>query len=158
MKIWLIDFVSFHPKQNGKNLLQSSIRCFKKHVIDKPELQGATIIVLLNKARLWISALPISSLLTKSFESVQVDVFKEKLELRSIGDYFDDAPKRRKGRDFERALEYVKARFQKIGDKAGLSEQQFNIFATTAVDPENAPRITRAMVHRVFADSLSGWL
>ena len=57
---------------------------------------------------------------------------------RSIGDFFQTAPQKKEGRQYDNALRFIKRRFAKV---AKGNEHRISVFVTCATDKKQAQRI-----------------
>ena len=137
--IWVASLSDYRrPGEVGTkpgDALREALEVFKE-VAENPSLEGAGFVVFLNK----------------------VDQFREELKKHWIKKYFKSAPSKEKGKgseekNFERALQFIRKRFQKRAGKREITR----IIATTAVDPENA-KTCLASAHKaaLFANLQEG--
>ena len=81
-------------------------------------------------------------------------MFREKLKRRSIGNYFAKAPQKQRGKDYERALRFLKKRFGKLIEKTAPSAP-YSIVATTAVDPDPMQKALGSVLAQRMEQSLA---
>lgn len=81
----------------------------------------------------------------------KADVFREKIAKISIGEFFASAPQGEDGKDFDKALEFIKKRFMDLNN---VKERNVYPHVTVATNKENVQNVFNSCKHVIMMNNL----
>lgn len=81
----------------------------------------------------------------------KADLFKEKIAQISIGDFFASAPQGEDGKNFEKAMEFIKKRFMDLNN---VEDRNVYPHVTIATNKENVANVFNACKHVIMMKNL----